>query len=143
MLAICAVQCQHLAPVASPMNSTCTLPSCSQGSKGSPRPFWHKATHREVSGEKPQVRPPPVLEAPVCAGMWKCGALGSRNKLNARCRESNGRIAPVQTAWDGVGVLGGFQRGAVPKGKGALLNRNLPCSKLQVEMNSTEYSLFH
>lgn len=49
----------------------------------------------------------------------------------------------MQTAWDGVGVLGGFQRGAVPKGKGTLLNRNLPCSKLQVEMNSTEYSLFH
>lgn len=112
------------------------------GQQGVPAPLLAQSNaQRSIRGKTSG--PPPPCCTPVCAGMWKCGALGSRNKLNARCRESNGRIASVQTAWDGVGVLGGFQRGAVPKGKGTLLNRNLPCSKLQVEMNSTEYSLFH
>lgn len=99
--AICAVRCQHLAPVASPMSGRCTLPPARRARA----PSGTNRRTEKHSGEKLWVR------GPHNAGSTECGALGSNNELYARCKESNGRIAPVQTAWDGVGVLGGFQRG--------------------------------
>lgn len=131
--AICAVRCQHLAPVASPMSGRCTLPQ-----HGVPVPLLAQTdAQRSIQGKNSGSGAPTTLGAPS-AGLWA--------RTTSSMRDARKAMAGLHLCRQpGMGSVcwGDFREVAVPKGNGALLYRNLPCSKLLGEMNSTEYSLFH